>query len=347
MAALTRDRRLSAGKMRIGRYSWEIMLLFIFVAVNLMNFGITPYYKFSKLLNATNSFLDKGFITMSMTFIILTGFIDISVASIVALSSAIMAYAFNAGLPMPLAMALCLAVGSACGAVNGLILVKFKELAPMIVTLSTQIIYRGLALLLLGDQASGNFPAWFKTLGWGNLAVGTLKIPVMLLSFITVFVIYAFILHKTNFGRTQYAIGKNAMACRFSGINVDKVIFVNYLLNGLMASVTALFLTSRMGSTRPNVAVAYEMDVIAMVVLGGISTAGGKGRIAGVFIAVFTIGFLRYGLGLINMDQQIILIIIGALMILSVAAQEVKTMMESRTHKRRVAHDAQSHPLSP
>ena len=347
MAALTRDRRLSSGKMWIGRYSWEIMLLFIFVAVNLMNFGITPYYKFSKLLNATNSFLDKGFITMSMTFIILTGFIDISVASVVALSSAIMAYAFNAGLPMPLAMALCLAVGGACGAVNGLILVKFKELAPMIVTLSTQIIYRGLALLLLGDQASGNFPAWFKALGWGSLAIGPVKIPVMLLSFIIVFIIYAFVLHKTNFGRMQYAIGKNAMACRFSGINVDKVIFVNYLLNGLMASVTALFLTSRMGSTRPNVAVAYEMDVIAMVVLGGISTAGGKGRIAGVFIAVFTIGFLRYGLGLINMDQQIILIIIGALMILSVAAQEVKTMMESRTHKRRVAHDVQSHQLTP
>lgn len=347
MAALTRDRRLSSGKMWIGRYSWEIMLLFIFVAVNLMNFGITPYYKFSKLLNATNSFLDKGFITMSMTFVILTGFIDISVASVVALSSAIMAYAFNAGLPMPLAMALCLAVGGACGAVNGLILVKFKELAPMIVTLSTQIIYRGLALLLLGDQASGNFPAWFKALGWGSLAIGTVKIPVMLLSFIIVFIIYAFVLHKTNFGRMQYAIGKNAMACRFSGINVDKVIFVNYLLNGLMASVTALFLTSRMGSTRPNVAVAYEMDVIAMVVLGGISTAGGKGRIAGVFIAVFTIGFLRYGLGLINMDQQIILIIIGALMILSVAAQEAKTMMESRTHKRRVAHDVQSHQLTP
>ncbi len=347
MANLTRNRRLLSGSGRVGRYSWEIMLLFIFVAVNLMNFGITPYYKFSKLLNATNSFLDKGFITMSMTFVILTGFIDISVASIVALSSAIMAYAFNAGLPMPLAMALCLAVGSACGAVNGLILVKFKELAPMIVTLSTQIIYRGLALLLLGDQASGNFPAWFKTLGWGSLAIGTVKIPVMLLSFIAVFIIYAFVLHKTNFGRMQYAIGKNAMACRFSGINVDKVIFVNYLLNGLMASVTALFLTSRMGSTRPNVAVAYEMDVIAMVVLGGISTAGGKGRIAGVFIAVFTIGFLRYGLGLINMDQQIILIIIGALMILSVAAQEVKTMMESRTHKRRVAHDVQSQSLTP
>ena len=347
MPNLTRDRRLSGGKMWIGRYSWEIMLLFIFVAVNLMNFGITPYYKFSKLLNATNSFLDKGFITMSMTFIILTGFIDISVASIVALSSAIMAYAFNAGLPMPWAMVLCLAVGGACGAVNGLILVKFKELAPMIVTLSTQIIYRGLALLLLGDQASGNFPAWFKTLGWGNLAIGAVKIPVMLLSFITVFIIYAFVLHKTNFGRMQYAIGKNAMACRFSGINVDKVIFVNYLLNGLMASVTALFLTSRMGSTRPNVAVAYEMDVIAMVVLGGISTAGGKGRISGVFIAVFTIGFLRYGLGLINMDQQIILIIIGALMILSVAAQEVKTMMESRSHKRRVLHDVQSHAPTP
>lgn len=131
-------------------------------------------------------------------------------------------------------------------------------------------------------------------------------------------------LHKTTFGRRVYAIGNNATASRYSGVQVDKIKIVVFTLAGLMAAVTAIFLTSRMGSTRPNIATYYELEVIAMVVLGGISTAGGKGRMIGAILAVFLIGFLRYGLGLVNVSAQMLLIILGLLLIFSVAIPQLK-----------------------
>lgn len=315
-------------------YSWEIMLIIIFVLVNVMNMSLSRFYKLSNLLDATNSFLDKGFLAMSMSFVIITGYIDISVASTVALSSVVMGVAYNAGegVPMGVAILLCLLVGLACGMLNGFILTKFSELAPMIVTLATQIIYRGIALIILEDQAAGKFPEWFSQLGWGYVG----KIPIMLCCFVVVFLIFLFVMHKTNYGRSLYAVGKNKMTSRFSGINVDRVVFINFTLNGLMAAVTALFLTSRMGSTRPNVAVGYEMDIIAMVVLGGISTAGGKGRLGGVLISIFIVGLIRYGLGLVNINAQILMMIVGGLLVLAVAIPELTDMITRRRHQERM-----------
>jgi len=313
-------------------YGWEWMLLVFFIAINIMNASISPYYTVSQILDATNSFLDKGFLAMSMTFIIVTGYIDISVASIVALSSVVMAVSYNAGLPMPFALVLCLVVGALCGLFNGFLLVKFKELASMIVTLATQIIYRGIALIILENKSSGNFPDWFTFLGWGSIG----PFPCILVVFAVVFAVFLFVMHKTNYGRTLYAVGKNKTTAYFSGINVDRVVLINFMLNGLMAGVTALFLTSRMGSTRPNVAVAYEMDVIAMVVLGGISTAGGKGRMGGVLISIFIVGLLRYGLGLININAQVLMMVVGGLLVLTVALPELAEMAKARRYARRI-----------
>ena len=121
-----------------------------------------------------------------------------------------------------------------------------------------------------------------------------------------------------------YAIGNNATTARFSGIQVDKIKVIVFTLAGLMSAITALFLTSRMGSTRPNIATGYELEVIAMVVLGGVSTAGGKGRMIGAILAIFLIGFLRYGLGLVNVSAQMLLIIMGVLLIVSVAIPQLK-----------------------
>ncbi len=331
---------MNTAKRLLKNYNWEFVLLGIFVCINLMNMLISPYYSIADIPNAANVFLDKGILAMSMVFVIMTGMIDISIASTLALSSVVMAVSFNHGTPMPLAIVLCLLVGAACGAFNGFLLVKFKELAPMIVTLSTQIIYRGIALIILEDQAAGNFPEWFSFLGWGNIG----GISTMMIFFALIFAVFAFVLHKTKYGRTLYAIGKNPTVCRFSGINVDRVIFTNYTLNGLMAAVTALFLASRMGSTRPNVAIAFEMDVIAMVVLGGVSTAGGKGRMGGVLISIFTVGLIRYGLGLINVNAQILMIVIGALLILSVALPTIREKIAMRRHERRVTAQAMAEP---
>ncbi|MED1953591.1 ABC transporter permease [Brevibacillus centrosporus] len=300
---------------------WEWMLVLIFILVNVINANLSPYYlNADSLRDATMTFLDKAFIVLPMVFIIILGDIDISVASIVALSSVVMADLYTMGVPMELAVVICLAVGTLCGYVNGLLITRFKELSAVIVTLATMIIYRGIAYILLEDQAAGKFPEWFKFLGWGYVG----SVPFILIVFAVFAVIFALLLHKTTFGRRIYAMGSNLTASQFSGIQVDKIKILVFTLAGLMSAVTALFLTSRMGSTRPNIATGYELDVIAMVVLGGISTSGGKGRMIGAILAIFLIGFLRYGLGLVNVPAQMLLVIIGLLLILAVMVPNLK-----------------------
>jgi len=308
---------------------WEWMLVVLFLAITVMNVNLSEFYwDYDNLRDATMGFLDKAFIVLPMVFIIILADIDISVASIVALSSVIMADLFNKGVPIVLAMVICLAVGTICGWINGILIVKYKELSAVIITLATMIIYRGIAYIILEDQAAGSFPEWFSYLGWGYVG----PIPFILIVFAVFAIVFSLLLHKTVFGRQLYAMGNNINAARFSGVNVDRVKVIVFTLAGLMSAVTALFLTSRMGSTRPNIAMGYELDVIAMVVLGGISTAGGKGRMIGAILAVFLIGFLRYGLGLVNVQAQILLIIIGLLLIFAVAVPRLK-VGRSRTKK--------------
>ncbi|MBT2720530.1 ABC transporter permease [Bacillus sp. ISL-46] len=307
---------------------WEWLLVLLFILVNIINTSLSPYYlDFNSLRDATMTFLDKAFMVFPMVLIIILRDIDISVASIVALASVIMAHLYTLGVPMELAVVICLAVGAICGLINGLLIVKFKELSAVIVTLSTMIIYRGIAYIILEDQSAGSFPEWFGFLGWGYV----FGIPFILIAFLVLAVIFGLLLHKTTFGRRVYAIGNNPTAARFSGVQVDKIKIIVFTLAGLMAAITALFLTSRMGSTRPNIATGYELDVIAMVVLGGISTAGGKGRMIGAVIAVFLIGFLRNGLGLINMPAQVLMIIIGLLLIIAVMVPNLKPKVKLKT----------------
>lgn len=300
---------------------WEWMLVLIFLFVHALNAYLSPYYlNADSLRDATMTFLDKAFIVLPMVLIIILGDIDISVASIVALSSVVMADLYTRGVPMELAVFICLGVGALCGYINGLLITKFKELSAVIVTLGTMILYRGIAYIILEDQAAGKFPEWFSYLGWGYVG----PVPFIFLVFVIFAAAFILLLHKTTFGRRVYAMGNNLTASQFSGIKVDRIKIIVFTLAGLMAAVTALFLTSRMGSTRPNIATGYELDVIAMVVLGGISTAGGKGRMIGAILAVFLIGYLRYGLGLVNVPAQMLLIIIGLLLIAAVTIPNLK-----------------------
>lgn len=309
-------------------FQWEWMLVGVLLLVVLVNSLISPYFlSASTFVRTPVTFLDKAFIVFPMMFVLILAKIDISVGSTVALSAVIMAVTYNAGLPMPLAMALCVLLAGLGGAFNGFLLVKFKELSFVIVTLSTMIIYRGIAYIILGDQASGGFPEWFSFLGWGNIA----GIPFMFICFVVVAVAFGLLLHRTSFGRSVFGMGHNAEACRYSGVNTDRVVWVVFMLNGLMAGVTALFLTSRMGSTRPNVAVGYELEVIAMVALGGVSTSGGIGRIGGPILAIFIVGFLSYGMGLANMQAPVVLVVIGLLLILSVLAHRIRFRRRKQT----------------
>ncbi len=302
-------------------FQWEWLLVAILGLTLVINSLISPYFlSIFSLINTPTSFLDKAFIVLPMMYVILLGRIDISVGSTVALSAVLMAVGYNAGLPMPLAMVLCLVVGTVCGMINGMLMVWFKELSFVIVTLSTMIIYRGIAYIILGDQAAGGFPEWYSFFGWGRI----LGIPFMVIAFAVAATIFGIVIHRTSFGRTIYGMGFNPTACRYSGVNTDRITIIVFTLAGLMAGVTALFLSSRMGSTRPNVAIGYELEVIAMVALGGVSTSGGIGKIGGPLLAIFIIGYLSYGMGLANLQAPIVLVVIGSLLIISVLVMKLR-----------------------
>jgi len=302
-------------------FQWEWFLIALFVIINIVNSLLTPYYfTADTFLSTPMNFLDKAFLVYPMMMVIVLGNIDVSVGSIIALSSVIMAVSYNAGLSMPLAMVLCLAVSTFCGFINGFLQAKFRELSSTIITISTQIIYRGIDYIILEDKAAGKFPTWFSFLGWGYVG----KVPFIMIVFIVFTIFFAILIHKTRFGRQLFAMGNNSTASRYSGIKTENMLISVSTIMGFMAGITALFLTSRMGSTRPNVATGYELDVIAMVVLGGVSTSGGKGRITGPLLSIFIIGFLNYGLGLFNISAQVLLIIIGALLIVAVMLQNLR-----------------------
>lgn len=315
---------------------WEAILFLILILVNIFNAVISPYYSLSGILGATRDFMDKTFIVFPMAMVILIGEIDISVAATVALSSVMMGVTYNAGNGVPMAAAILIGIATAtlCGFINGLVLTKFKELSPMIVTLATQTMYRGLAYVILEDQAAGSFPSWFQYFGWGSIG----PVPFILLCFIVCAVIFTIVINKTKFGRRVYAIGNNREASRFSGIKVEKTRIIIYTLVGFMAGITAIFLTSRMSSTRPNIALMYELDIISMVVLGGISTSGGKGRISGAIISIFIVGLLKYGLGLVNISSQVLMIIIGMLLVISVMTPNVAGKIKE-ARRQRMLHE--------
>lgn len=300
---------------------WEWLLVILLLAVFIVNSLISPYFlTVSSLIQTPSTFLDKAFIVFPMTMVIILGRIDISVGSTVALSAVVMAVSYNAGIPMPVAMIICLLVGTIGGGLNGLLLTQFKELSHVIVTLATMIIFRGIAYIILGDQASGGFPEWYSFLGWGSVA----GLPFVLIVFALTAVIFGLVLHKTRFGRSIYGMGFNSTACEYSGIRTNRVTIIVFTLAGLMSAVTALFLTSRMGSTRPNVATGYELEIITMAALGGVSTSGGIGKIAGPILAVFIIGYLSYGMGLANIQAPVVLVVIGMLLIVSVLAMKFR-----------------------
>ena len=221
----------------------------------------------------------------------------------------------NKGLPFGAVVLVCLLVGTVCGLINGLVLTKFTELPPMIVTLATQIIFRGIAEISLG---SGGSISLTETDGFRAIAGKVGVVPYIFFLFVIPAVIFAVVLAKTTFGRSVYAIGSNRTAAYFAGIPVQRIRLIIYTALGFMSGLAALFLTSVLYGANTTTGNGFEMDAIAMAVFGGISTSGGKGRLVGGIIAAFVIISLRIGLGQINMNPQLILVILGAQLILAV-----------------------------
>ena len=308
---------------------WEFLLFIIFLVFNIIMSLTTRYYlNVWNLFDMTFIFVEKAIVALIMTFIIITGNIDISVASIMGLSSVAMASLYQSGMNIWVAVLFGLAVGILCGLLNGLIITKI-ELPSIIITLATYSFYRGIAYVILGDQAVSGFPESFSYLGRGY--IGDTPVPFVLVVFIILAIIMGLILHKTRFGRMIYAIGWNEQTCYASGIPVKKIKLLLFILSGLFASVAAIFLTSRIGNTRPNIATGFELEIITIVILGGVMITGGVGKMWGVVLSIFLVGTIRYGLGLHNIPGQFMLIVAGSLLIGSILINNViKQYMESK-----------------
>jgi rhamnose transport system permease protein len=201
----------------------------------------------------------------------------------------------------------------------------------MVATLATFSLYRGIAYVLLGNQAITGYPYEFATLGQGYFP-GT-NIPNQFVIFIALAVIFGFILHKTTFGRSVYAIGNNEDACRYSGLPVDRIKVILFTVNGLLAGLAAVLLTSRIYSTRPNIALNYELEIITAVVLGGVSIKGGRGSMIGVVLALFLIGASRFGMSLLNIPGQMMTVVIGLMLIIAILLPQLLDRLSGKQGK--------------
>lgn len=292
--------------------SWEAMLIAVAVAVFVINALSSPYFLNAwNLSDATFNFTEKALIAFAMAMLVIAGDIDLSVASIIALASTAMGLAMAAGFGVPVIVLAGLVTGLACGAVNGA-LVAGLGLPSIVVTIGTMSLFRGLSFIVLGDQAFTGYP---KGLAWFGQGYVWWVISVELVIFAVCAVLFWVLLHRTSFGRTVFAIGNNATAARFSGIRVDRVRFVLFLLTGLMSGLAAVCLTSRLGSTRPSIATGWELEVVTMVVLGGVNILGGSGSVPGVVLAAVIMGMVTFGFGLLNVPGIVMSIFVGMLLI--------------------------------
>ena len=276
------------------------------------------------LLNQGRLTTEVGLIALPMTFIIITGGIDLSVGSIVGLCAILLGYSWkNFGFPLPLAIAFSLLVGAAAGFLNGLVITRVK-VPPLIMTIATLALYRGLAEGISQARSVRGYPEWFYFIGQENL----FGVPAQLWLLLIAIIVAGIVLDRTTFGRTLYAIGNNETAARFSGLPVDRAKLIIYTLSGLMAGLSAVVLVSRVTTTRSDMGIGYELDVIATVVLGGTSIFGGVGTIWGTVVGLAMIQLLKDGLALTGVKGDATIVVIGTVLILS-------TLVASSLQRRR------------
>ncbi len=308
--------------------SWESLLVLVAIGIFIANSLASPYFLNAwSLSDMTFNFTEKALIALAMALVIITGEIDLSVASIIALASTLMGLVLHTfGAPTPVLVLVGILTGLACGAFNGFLVTGLK-LPSIVVTIGTMSLFRGIAYIVLGDQSFGGYPRDFAWFGQGYV---WWVISFELVLFLVAAVIFYVLLHHTNFGRRVFAIGNNATAAQFSGVRVDRIKFVLFCLTGLMSGIAAVLLTARLGSTRPSIAQGFELEVITMVVLGGVSILGGAGSIIGVVLAALIIGLVTFGLGLLNVPGIVMSIFTGSLLIVVIALPILWRMYKER-----------------
>jgi rhamnose transport system permease protein len=307
--------------------SWEALLVIILALTIVANVALAP--QFLTVQNQINLFqlsIEKIIVAVAMTFIIINGEIDLSVASVMGLSACAFGVLVGAGVLGVVAILLCLLLGLAAGGINAFFITVMK-IPSLVVTLAMLIAFRGFARVLLEDRGLGNFPAWFSSLGRDGL-IG--PVPLSLIIFLVLLVGGALVLHRTGFGRKVFFIGTNAEVARYSGVDIGRVKTILFAASGIISALAGLLYAARLASVRGDAAFGFELDIITMVLLGGVSIFGGRGSMLGVFLSILIVLNLRNGMALSNITGHIQTAVTGTLLILSVLGPNLIQMWSER-----------------
>ncbi|MEU8637186.1 ABC transporter permease [Amycolatopsis sp. NPDC048633] len=317
---------------RFGRLlSWDAAVVLVTVVVVLVasgaveNFGTSRNFTFLLL-----DLLPIALIALPMTFIIVTGEIDLSVASTLGLTSAVMGSLWDAGLSIETIIPLCILLGAVLGAVNGFFVTVLK-LPALAVTIGTLALYRGLAFVVLGDGAVADFPRVYTS--WVTGTIGDGPIPNVLIPLIVVAALFGLVLHATPIGRSVFAAGAGEQAARFAGIRTGRLKFWLYVVSGAVAGIAGVLWTLRYSSARADNGFGLELAVVAAVLLGGVSIFGGKGTLPGVLAGVVLLATLQNALRLQDVSNEALNIVTGVLLIVSVLLPNI--VSSARTALRR------------
>ncbi len=316
-------------------FSWETLLILVFLVVLILGSTLSPYffsaYNFSAL---TSDIMERAIIALPMTLIVIGGDIDLSVASVMGLSSVVLGSLWASGHPLAEAIIIALLIGLVTGLLNAFCIVRLG-LPSLVVTLGTLALYRGLAYVVLGDTSVSNFPTAFTNFGFGQIP-GT-SIPWSALIFAVLAIIFIVVLHASRWGRQIYAIGNSKEAARFAGIDVSRIKFMLFLSIGVIAALAGIIFTARFSSARPDNALGFELDIVTMVLLGGVSINGGRGTLLGVLLAIFIIAMIRNILGLLDISGDIQNFTIGLLLVISVLVPTIAQRVGAAMAKNRLA----------
>lgn len=306
---------------------WEMMLIYILVLINLVLVITRPglYFTVGTIQSIIQSGMDVSPLVLGMIFVLMLGDIDVSVAATMIFASMTTGLCMDAGLPAFVSVLAGILAGGLCGAFNGY-LIAYIKMPAVIVTISTSMLFRGIVKIILDVNVLKNFPVFYTQLAWTNL----FGIPVSLICYLLLAGIFMVILHKSTFGRRLYIIGNNPTCANYSGISVEHTKMIVFILMGIMAGVASIFFVGRMGGgVSSTMGTGYEMDAIAICVLGGISTNGGKGKVYGPVIATLIIAFLAYTLGLMGVDANSRKILTGIILIIAVLIPNINEQLIS------------------
>jgi rhamnose transport system permease protein len=317
---------------------WEVLLVVILVVLAWVGARLSSVFLSAQnFSNLTVAEMEIAIIAVPMTLIIISGEIDLSVESMVGLSSTVLGFLWAAGVPLTIGIPVVLAIGVLGGLLNG-VLVTRAGLPSLVVTLGTLALFRGLASVVLGPRAVSNFPAEFTAFGFGNVP-GT-PLPWPLIVFAVLAIVIGLMLHRTWLGRQIYATGKNQDAARYSGVSVLRLKTALFVFSGLVSALAGVILTSRLSSARSDAGTNMTLAVVTAVLLGGVNIFGGSGTIPGVVLAIFTLAVLQNALRLADVSTELQSISVGLLLIGSVVVPHLARQLAALWRRTRAERNS-------